>query len=282
MLINLVSETDWIYGKFVEAFLKYSKHNILVNSKSHADIQHFIPYYNQPKPKHTPHPCTIWASHMETKDPLKTKFISSAKVADYIFSQSQKYATELIENGIDRNKISVVSPGIDQMYMQRKTKRSENDKLVVRWVGRRYKSSGRKNNQLIQRVSDLDFIDFSESGGKLKDDNMLKFVQDADIIISPSLVEGGPLCINESLATGTPVLCYEGVGVADEFDIGVIKVPFGDSDEFIFRLKTMHKTKSYLHYRKPEIMNQMRSQVLHQTWKKFVKQHDKVWKSLVQ
>ena len=115
----------------------------------------------------------------------------------------------------------------------------------------------------------------------MSEDKIPKFYSGLDLILSPALIEGGPMSIQEALAVGVPVLCFEGVGVADEFAHGVIKVPFGNSKDFISRLEIIWKTKSYLEWRKPERMNQMRDQVKYQSWERFVKIHDKVFEMTI-
>ncbi|KKM67118.1 hypothetical protein LCGC14_1474360 [marine sediment metagenome] len=277
MRVNIVCENDgWIYGKFVEMFRKYSKHDILINSKEPCNATHYLPYYlTLKKPVH---PCTAWHSHQESKNPLRDKFVSVARAVDVPISHSKKYADMLKkEYGIE--KAIQIIPGVDlDIFKQRSTRRPSNSlKLIVGYVGRSYSSSTRKNSTMLKKISQLPFVEFRSTGGKIKDVDIPKFYADLDIVISPASVEGGPMAIQESLATGTSVLCYEGVGVVDEFGTGVIKVPFGDSDEFISRLEIIHKTKSYLHYRKPEVMNQMRNQVLNQSWNMFVRKHDRIF-----
>jgi len=88
------------------------------------------------------------------------------------------------------------------------------------------------------------------------------------------------MAIQEAMAVGVPVICFDGVGVADEFGHGVIKVPAKNNKEFISRLDIIWRTKSYLEWREPGRMNQMRAQVKYQSWERFVRLHDRVWEML--
>lgn len=280
MRINVVcTDVGWIYSKFVEMFRKHSKHEILLNSKEECDVTHYLPYYEVPKSPVKP--CTSWQSHMEGNDPLKAKFIQAARAVDVPISHSKKYAELLKAEGIQNAK--QIIPGVDaELFERRSTVRSPNDKLVVGYIGRHYSSSNRKNPTLLDEISKLPFVDFRTTGGNIKDEDIPKFYADLDIVVSPATIEGGPMAIQEALATGTPIICFVDVGVTQEFSTGVIKVsPDDKKDTFLSRLETIWRSKSYTQYRHAGIMNQMRYQVMHYTWERFVKRHDMVWESLV-
>jgi glycosyltransferase involved in cell wall biosynthesis len=278
MKINIVCEDDgWIYGKFVEMFKKYSNHTILVNSKEQCDAVHYLPYYLVPKRPEKP--CTSWQSHMETKDPLKAKFLSAARDVDIPISHSKKYADILKKTGIEHAK--QIIPGVDlEIYKQRSAMRPVSKKLIVGYSGRQYQSSNRKNPKLLKKISELSFVDFKATNGEVKQKDMPEFYANCDIVVQPSSIEGGSMAIQESLAVGVPILCFKGVGVADEFSHGVIKVPFGNNEDFISRLEVIWKTKSYLTWREAGRMNLMRQQVKNQTWERFVRLHDRTWEMI--
>lgn len=281
MLINVVCENDgWIYGKFVEMFCKYSNHDILVNSRDQSDVTHYVPYYLVPK--QPSYPCTSWQSHQESKEPLRSRFVSAARAVDVPLSHSKKYA-DMLKNEYGIESVQQIIPGIDlDSFKKRNTERPLNNKLVVGYVGRQYTSSNRKNPTLLKKISNLPFVDFRTTGGRMSDEDIPKFYAGLDITVSPATVEGGPMSVQESLSCGTPIMCFDDVGVTQEFSAGVIKVDKKDKkDDFLSRLEVMWRTKSYLHYRKSEIMNRMRKQVKRQSWKRFVKMHDKVWESLI-
>jgi len=193
---------------------------------------------------------------------------------------ARKYVKLLGDAGV-RNA-SQVMPGIDfDLYKLRSSKRPKFDKLIVGWVGKSYQSSNRKNEQLLRKLSTLTFIDLRITGGKLKDQDLPKFYGDCDIIVSPSLVEGGSMAITEAQAVGTPVLSYTDVGVSDEFDFGVLKAPYNDEKAFILRLAEFWRNKEYEEYRKPENLQRLRSQVEQFTWHNFAKGHDEIWENLL-
>lgn len=278
MKVNIICENDgWVYGKFVEMFEKHSRNTILVNSKEQCDMVHYLPYYLVPKKPVKL--CTSWQSHMEAKNPLRSKFIQAAKTVTCAISHSKKYADYLKQCHVGR--VEQVIPGVDlKAFTLRDIARPPSDKLVIGYVGRQYSSSNRKNPQLLSKIGKLSFVDLRVTGGKVKAHDIPAFYAGLDIVISPATIEGGPMAIQEALAVGTPVLCFGDVGVANEFSTGVIKVPLGDDDEYISRLEVMWKTKSYLHWREAAQMKLMRDQVKHQTWDRFVRRHDSIWGSL--
>jgi glycosyltransferase involved in cell wall biosynthesis len=228
------------------------------------------------------HPCTSWQSHQESKDPLRSKFVAAARAVDIPISHSKKYL-DILKNEYGIGKTVQIIPGVDfELFKIRGTERPKNDKLVVGYVGRQYSSSSRKNPALLKKIGELPFVDLRITGGKVADKNIPEFYAGLDIVVSPATIEGGPMSIQEALAVGTPVMCFGDVGVAQEFNVGVIKVSKNDQNNtFLSRLEVLWKTKSYEQYRHAGIMHQMRNQVLSQTWKRFVLRHDMVWKSLV-
>jgi len=276
MKINIVcSDVGWIYDQFINAFEKYSNHTILRNSKDKCDVTHYIPYYDVPA---SPlHPSTTWLSHRETGNPLRDKFLSSAKSVDVAISHSQKYAKFLREQGLDN--VMQIIPGVDLDKFKLRQPKGARGKLVAGYIGRQYTSSSRKNPSLLKKISKLNYVELRTTGGKLSLDQIPKFYAGLDVVVSPATVEGGPMAVQEALAVGVPIVCLKGVGVADEFKLGVLSA--GSPKEFMSVLKGMHKTKSHVtHWAKPEIMEQMRAQVEKQTWKKFVHEHDKVWEMI--
>jgi hypothetical protein len=69
MKINLIcNDFGWIYEKFIKMFQKHSEHKIVINEC--GDINHYLPYYEFKEDKNKK--ITIWASHQELKDPLKS------------------------------------------------------------------------------------------------------------------------------------------------------------------------------------------------------------------
>jgi len=281
MRVNIIcSDTGWVYDEFISAFKKYSVHNIVRNNKGKCDLTHYLPYYEVPKPKHVPHPSTAWFSHMEQKAPLKNKFLSAGQTVDVAISQSRKYLKALQENGVT-NVVQIMAGADVDKYQLRKAPPIRN-KLVVGYVGRHYTSSDRKNPKLLNKIAKLPFVEFRSTDGKINTDDVPKFYQDLDVVVSPALIEGGPMALQESLLTGVPFMCFDDVGISREFDLGVIRVTaYGDDKAFIDKLHTFWKDKIYLTWYNEAVMKRTRAQVERFTYKRFVEEHDKVWSKLV-
>ena len=278
MKVNIICSDGmgWIYGTFIRKFGLYSKHKIFLNAAAgeKCDIQHLLPYYENNK--HTKHPFTIWSSHQESKEPLRSKFISAAKQADWCLSPSLKYVEVLKQNGI--SKVSQVKHGVDlDLFKPSQSIRPKSDKLILGFVGRSYKSTSRKNEQLLHKLAALDFVDLMITGGKVKESDMPEFYNSCHLIISTSLIEGGPMSHVESAACGVPFLCYDDVGTAREINYGTIRVPFKNEDAFLARVKNFWTNKEWLSY----VPEQIRAQVETQNWQNFVDGHDNIWQSLL-
>lgn len=258
-------------------FKKYSKHDIFLNSKEKCDIYHYIPYYNLLKNHKSP--CTCWISHQENRKDLFDKFVYASKNADYCFSHSKKYMDVSLSHGA--KNIKQIMPGVDfDIYALRSEKRKNYNKLMVGFVGRNYTSSNRKNPDLLNKISKLPFVELRVTGGKIKDCDMPFFYSDLDLVISTSTIEGGPMCINESLAVGVPIVCFDDVGVSREFDFGVFRAQFGNEKDFIDKVTNFYKYDEHIKYRTMDCMNRMKKQVINFTWKNFVNEHDIIWENM--
>ena len=276
MKINVIcSDQGWVYSKFITEFRKYSKNQILLNSKEKCDVIHCLPYYEISA--NTEHPCTVWLSHQEHKrKDLHDKFIDAAKNADIAISQSKKYADLMISQGI-KNVVQIV-PGVDlNRFSLRSSERQQKDRLVIGYVGRQYSSTDRKNPKLLERISKLPFVEFRATGGLVREADLPRFYASLDLVVSPATIEGGPMAIQESLAVGTPIMCFADVGMANEFVAGVFKAEFGNDDDFVRRLEEFWTNKDYLTFRKFDVMRNLRKQVEQFTWERFALEHDKIW-----
>ena len=282
MRVNVVcTDVGWIYTKFIAMYRKYSRHQILLNKPDVPhQVTHYLPYYEMPKnPKH---PSTAWMSHQEARPDLYNKFVSVARSVDFAISHSRKYM-ELLKNAHGIKNIKQVIPGVDAYKFQlRPTERPPSDKLIVGYIGRQYSSSDRKNPKLLNDIGKLPFVELKVTGGNIKEENIPKFYSGLDLVVSPATIEGGPMATQEALACGVPIMCYEDVGVANEFELGVIKIKYGDSKAFIEELERFwDDSEEYLGWREQATMQAMRKQVEEFTWQRFVEEHDKVWESIV-
>ncbi len=275
--INVIatgSDLQWIYGTFVEKFKEYSKYKIEVNSYRRSKITHYLPYWLVPDEVcEVKHPSTTFCSHPANM----AKFIDAAKEVNYAITMNEVYTKLLIDKGI--NNVMKIVPGVDfeQFKLRQGKEKHRDEKLVVGFIGRIY---GRKRPDILSQIEDLDFVDFRSTNERLDKDEIPGFISELDLIVSPSTMEGGPMAILEGLASGVQILCFENVGLSDDFETGVITVsPIGDSKAFIQRLKEFYANDERSIYLNKAIMHKMSSQV--PTWKYFVERHDEVWSELL-
>jgi len=118
----------------------------------------------------------------------------SARYADYIREHCNPNA-HLIHHGIPLDRFT--------------------PKLRLGFVGRRY-ATGRKGDELLQAVSALPFVELVCTDGRLRDEEIPAFYQQIDYVLITSSIEGGPLCFQEGLLSGKPIISTD-VGMVSEF-----------------------------------------------------------------
>ncbi len=202
-------------------------------------------------------------AHMEKDPNLQKLFYDTARAIDVPVTMNSLYRDMLHDAGI-RSAISI-PPGVDHERFQ--------PKLRIGVVGRAY-HTGRKGEGLVSQLMDMPEIDwhFTGSGWPLpgkyvSEENLPDFYRSMDYILVPALYEGGPMCVPEALATGTPVISSK-VGWVPEFP----HIPFknGDADDLRRVLTELLDTKQTL-FKSTEAY----------TWDNFAEQHDRVFNDLL-
>ena len=140
---------------------------------------------------------------------LAEYFIAVAKQVDYSIFMTPKY--EKICKNIC-NASSVIIPGIDKKY---KTK------LNLGIVGREYTHTTRKNTSLSEKLSNIEWLNIEYTNGKLSENEMPQFYNRQDYTLVLSKVEGGPMCVLESLAMGKQLIFPKDVGFGELFTEGL-------------------------------------------------------------
>lgn len=88
-------------------------------------------------------------------------------------------------------------------------------KLILGFVGRFYES-GRKGQELLERISQIPYVTLRCTEGKIPEEKMNEFYGNLDYVLVTSTVEGGPMCLTEGLACGKEVITTD-VGIVDQF-----------------------------------------------------------------
>jgi glycosyltransferase involved in cell wall biosynthesis len=172
----------------------------------------------------------------------------SARYADYLREQCNPNS-HLIYHGIDLERFS--------------------PKLRLGFVGRRYKT-GRKGEDLLQAAAALPFVELRSTEGKLSDDEIPAFYQSVDFVLITSSIEGGPLCFQEGLASGKPILSTD-VGMVSEFRNAPGVDVFRDRAELCSLLE-----------RKWQERRELGASVREYSIDYWVREHDKLFRRLLQ
>lgn len=219
--VNIVlSDRNWVLEQIGQA-LETRLSNIALNDLADpsADINYYITFACRKAAVGTLE--MAFFTHMEQAPELQKLFIDTARTVDLPVCQSNRYRDVLMQNGID-NAV-VISPGVDREVFD--------VKLRVGVVGRAY-HTGRKGEALIAQLMDMDGIDWHftgtgwpQPGRFINADAMPDFYRSMDYILVPATYEGGPMCVPEALAVGTPVIASD-VGWVDAFP----HIPFKIND----------------------------------------------------
>src|SRR5262249_47179322 len=140
--------------------------------------------------------------HREDGD---AEFDAIARQLDFCVAPSARYADYLREHCNPNSHLIYHGIELDRFT----------PKLRLGFIGRRYKS-GRKGEELLQAAAARPFVELRSTEGKLSDAEIPAFYQDVDFVLITSSVEGGPLCFQEGLACGKPILSTD-VGMVSEF-----------------------------------------------------------------
>lgn len=190
------------------------------------------------------------------------KFFDVARNVDYCICHAELYAQKIREAGI--LNVTAINPGIDL--------ESYKPKLQIGVVGRTYKS-GRKGEGLVRQLLDIDWIDWHFTGegwpGKalnLAPEAMPEFYRKMDYILVPASYEGGPMCVAEALACGTPVIAPP-VGWVPQLEH--IEYRTNDAEDLRRVLSELFEEKKA-----------RAEKVAHITWDAWAEGHDRIFRKL--
>lgn len=167
---------------------------------------------------------------------------------------SQSVKQELIDNGIPRKNISVVSPGID-MWKYERTSGEKTAFPLVLYLGRlkKYKGvhylvqamkhvittmpeaklailgEGDYRSELEKLVETLNLQDNVTFYGYVSDEEKIRFLKKAWVLVVPSVKEGFGIVVIEAAVCGTPTIGTDTMGLKDSIIHGKtgFLVPYG-------------------------------------------------------
>jgi glycosyltransferase involved in cell wall biosynthesis len=180
---------------------------------SHFDITYYVNFQLYRRPKAPLRRRLLWRRprsrlvgaffpHREAGD---AEFDETARRVDFCVAPSARYADYIREHC--NPNAHLIHHGIP---LERFT-----PKLRLGFVGRRY-ATGRKGDELLRAVGALPYVELICTDGKLSDAEIPAFYQQIDYVLITSSIEGGPLCFQEGLLSGKPIISTD-VGMVSEF-----------------------------------------------------------------
>ncbi|HHL2559607.1 TPA: glycosyltransferase [Yersinia enterocolitica] len=257
-----ISDSGWILEKLASEItnrLPYVSFGL--DTDSTAEIQYYMTYGCRQK-RVSPIEVALF-THKEEVATAAAKFNSVASEVDFCIAQSLK--TEDIIRKIGLTNVQTISPGVDLNRFF--------PTVRIGVVGRTY-HTGRKGEKLVAQVMDIPGIEWHFTGtgwpgpaSFIDEDKLPEFYRSLDYILVPALIEGGPMCVLEALASGCKVIASP-VGWVPQFPH--IGFKLGDAADLRRVLLQVVEEKLVL-----------RRSVENYTWESWAKNHHNLFSQLL-
>jgi glycosyltransferase involved in cell wall biosynthesis len=225
-----------------------------------AAIQYYMTYGCRPR-RLAPVEVAYFA-HLEPDGPTHDRFFAVAREVEHCVCHARLYESVLRQAGIE--SVTTISPGVDHKLFR--------PKLRIGVVGRTY-HTGRKGEHLVASVMDIPEIEWCFTGGgwpapalDLPPERMPDLYRALDYVLVPSLYEGGPMCVAEALACGTPVIAPP-IGWVPDFPHYAFRA--GDAADLRRVLLELVEAK-----------RRLRASTLGHTWDAWAEGHDRLFRAL--
>ncbi|MEJ2694197.1 MAG: glycosyltransferase, partial [Candidatus Thiodiazotropha sp.] len=196
-----IADRGWILEKCASEIIKIAPYiSCGVTDRGDAELQYYINYSAYKKRMSAIE--LAFFTHIEEDIGARRRFLEVAGCVDYCVCMCDRYAQVLRDKGIQN--VCVIPPGVDlQQYTPR---------LRIGVIGRTY-HTGRKGEALVEKVMDIDGIDWFFTGSgwpgpalNLDSKEMAEFYNSLDYVLVPAKYEGGPMSVLEGLACGKEII----------------------------------------------------------------------------
>ena len=197
----------WILERMQEEIIKYAPSDIRISfSGVSLDEPKVINYYNpyriyREKSKYALD--VAFCTHPEIMDTWD-KFVAEA---DHVICMCEQYK-DMVSAKRKPGSVSLIYPGIDPEYYEHRL-RIFNPVMMT--------GKPRKGINDWEFLKKIDWLICQCTDGKLTKEQVLACYLACDIVVSTSLLEGGPMLILEAAALGKLCFARKGVGFVDDF-----------------------------------------------------------------
>lgn len=259
----VTSDRGWILERLAhELTTRHSEFRLDPEPDTAADIVYYLNYSARRSARAAPIEIAYF-THVEPGLPAEQRFFDTALEMDWCVCHSELYAAMLRDHGIAR--VTVIPPGLDRNELF--------PRLKVGVVGRTY-HTGRKGESLVAKVLDIEGVEwhFTGEGWPLPSrvvpaGGMGEFYRAMDYVLVASNHEGGPMCVPEALACGTPVVA-PAIGWVPQFPH--LEYPVGDSVALRRLLESLVAEKAIL-ARATEMLS----------WERWADEHHRLFSEIV-
>ena len=170
------------------------------------DLVYFVPYYYWTP---TPTKAAAFFTHLPTETERQQLFFRVAEHCDYGVAMAPKYLEMIVDW---RKKCGKSTDGYVRITPEPEACFTPRLRLVN--VGKLY---AWKRQDLLESAVALPFVELTCTRGELSEEEVVQLYQTVDYTLITATVEGGPMCMLESLACGTPVIAPDDVGLVPQF-----------------------------------------------------------------